>query len=154
MDERDDLGRKDERPPEQRGSGPEGLDRDILVNRIIGFAGGVSVLVVVCAAVTWLLFAMFRDAMRRGDPPPPLLPEARERVLPPEPRLQRSPALDMSAYRAREQAYLSSYGWADERASTARIPIERAMELYVERQMRAALVEPPPGEAPADGGAP
>lgn len=156
MAEKDDMGRvgsEDERPPDERGTSPEGLDQDILVYPIIGFVGGIAGLILTAAVVCLLLFYWFRGALARRDPPPPALPEARARVLPPEPRLQVSPLVDMVSYRARQRAILDSYGWADHAAATARIPIDRAIDLYVNRGMRAAPVEEPPA-APQDGGAP
>ena len=35
--------------------------------------------------------------------------------------------------RAREDAVLTTYGWVDRNTGVARIPIERAMDLLVER---------------------
>jgi hypothetical protein len=154
-----DIGEKDARPEGQRGAAPEGLDKDIHVGRIAVFIAGIAVLLGVAALAAALLFGGFKRALVRQDPPPPALPEARARVLPPEPRLQLNPILDMDAYRAREQAILSSYGWADRDASTARIPIDRAVELYLSAGKRAALSErlqggPPGSSVPAGGGAP
>ncbi len=153
MDEEHDLGRKDRRPSSQRGSAPEGLDRDILPRRIVGFAGGVVVLAAAAAVTCWLLFGGFQGALVRRDPPPPALPEARARVLPPEPRLQINPTVDMDTYRAREQALLSSYGWSDREAATARIPIDRAIDLYTTGGIRAALTLRPTDGGTPDGGA-
>jgi len=51
----------------------------------------------------------------------------------PEPRLQVNPSIDLAALRAREESELNSYGWVDKNAGVLRIPIERAMDLTVER---------------------
>ena len=51
----------------------------------------------------------------------------------PEPRLQVAPAVDMSLFRAKEEAELNSYGWVNQTAGVVRIPIRRAMELIAER---------------------
>jgi hypothetical protein len=152
MDEREDIGTRDERSSEQRGSSQEGLDRDILPGWILGFAGGIAVLLAVSAVASWLLFRGGEAALVREDPPPPALLEARAPVVLPEPRLQINPRLDMDAYRARERAILDSYGWSDREAGTARIPIDRAIELYLTGE-RPALADSPTGE-PLDGGAP
>ena len=48
------------------------------------------------------------------------------------PRLQLSPPADLQAFRAREEAELSSYGWVSKTAGVARIPIERAMKLLLQ----------------------
>jgi hypothetical protein len=57
--------------------------------------------------------------------------------LPPEPRLQADPQTDIRAFRAEEDALLSSYGWVDRSTGTVHIPIEEGMRLAVERALRA-----------------
>ena len=52
--------------------------------------------------------------------------------LPPRPRLQVNPKLDLDQLRTRENAQLNSFGWADRDRQFARIPIERAIELLTE----------------------
>ncbi len=51
----------------------------------------------------------------------------------PEPRLQVAPQLDLAGMRAREEEELRSYGWIDQKAGVVRLPIDRAMELMVQR---------------------
>lgn len=53
------------------------------------------------------------------------------------PRLQLAPAVDLQAFRAREDAELNSYGWVDQTAGVVRIPIERAIDLIVKRGLPA-----------------
>lgn len=55
------------------------------------------------------------------------------RELPPEPRLQVDPILDIQALRAAEKKVLETYGWIDKSAGVVRLPIERAIELTAER---------------------
>jgi hypothetical protein len=51
----------------------------------------------------------------------------------PEPRLQYSPNGDMAAFRKQEEAAVSSYGWVDKGNGVARIPVEEAMDLYLQQ---------------------
>jgi hypothetical protein len=51
------------------------------------------------------------------------------------PRLQISPPAELQAFREREEAQLHSYGWINRTAGVARIPIERAMNLLVEKHL-------------------
>lgn len=51
----------------------------------------------------------------------------------PKPRLQVKGALDLAKLRAAEDANLDSYGWIDRNSRTVRIPIDRAMQLLLER---------------------
>jgi hypothetical protein len=53
--------------------------------------------------------------------------------LPPEPRLQVAPKVDLARLRTAENKRLESYGWADRERGIARIPIEQAMKLVSER---------------------
>ena len=52
---------------------------------------------------------------------------------PPEPRLQIAPQDDFQQYFRKQQDILNSYGWASQADERVRLPIERAMELMVER---------------------
>jgi hypothetical protein len=71
------------------------------------------------------------------------LPEGRERKLPPEPRLQGAPGpdnqlsdlplVDMDKYRKRTDEKARSYSWVIKDSGVARIPLERAKQLIVER---------------------
>lgn len=79
----------------------------------------------------WLLHAFeAREAVKLDSS---LLARDTGRQLPPEPRLQVSPSEDLAAMRAEEEAILTTYGWADRASGVVRIPIERAMELLVQR---------------------
>jgi hypothetical protein len=51
----------------------------------------------------------------------------------PKPRLQIKGAVDLAKLRAAEEANLDSYGWIDRSSGTVRIPIDRAMQLLLER---------------------
>jgi hypothetical protein len=53
--------------------------------------------------------------------------------LPPGPRLEQDPAVDGTRIIAEQTERLESYGWVNQRAGTAHIPIDRAMELLLER---------------------
>jgi hypothetical protein len=56
-----------------------------------------------------------------------------ERQSPPGPRLQVAPAKDLDEVRATEDSVLNSYGWVVPNAGVVRIPIDRAIELVVQR---------------------
>ena len=53
---------------------------------------------------------------------------------PPEPLLQVSPSGDWTEMLKREREILNSYRWVDRSKGIVHIPIERAMELMVERK--------------------
>jgi hypothetical protein len=49
------------------------------------------------------------------------------------PRLQLRPPEDLNNFRASEETALKTYGWIDRTAGVVRIPIDRAMDLVLER---------------------
>ncbi len=54
-------------------------------------------------------------------------------TLPPEPQLEAVPGQNMDALRAAEDQQLNTFGWVDKTAGTVHIPIDRAMELLLQR---------------------
>jgi hypothetical protein len=51
----------------------------------------------------------------------------------PDPRLETDERNQLNEVRLTEEQRLNSYGWVDEKAGTVHIPIERAMDLVVQR---------------------
>src|SRR5580704_18441318 len=51
----------------------------------------------------------------------------------PSPKLEEDERGQLNGVRMEEEKTLYSYGWVDEKAGTVRIPIERAMDLLVQR---------------------
>lgn len=71
-------------------------------------------------------FGWLNDGLARRD---------RERRIetPPPPLLQVEPPADLREMRRRHAEILDRYGWADRERGLVRVPIERAMELLLER---------------------
>ena len=97
-------------------------------------------LIVCCVLVALAVVLMFNILMRRHTAidqsatiqhvAPPIAGSLKTF---PEPRLQVAPELDLATLRAREDAELNNYGWIDKTAGIVKIPIERAMELTLQR---------------------
>ncbi len=51
----------------------------------------------------------------------------------PQPLLETDERNELNEFRAQEEKQLNSYGWVDQKAGVAHIPIERAMQLVAER---------------------
>ena len=66
----------------------------------------------------------------------------------PQPRLERNERLEINEFRLQEEQRLNSYGWVDQKAGVAHIPIERAMELIAQRGLPTTpkVGEVPPSE--------
>jgi hypothetical protein len=60
-------------------------------------------------------------------------PAAASAALFPQPRLEVKPAVDLQKLRAAEDERLNSYGWLDRGANVVHIPIDRAVQLMLER---------------------
>jgi hypothetical protein len=106
---------------------------DVSIGAILKFGIGLAVAAAVICAALWGLFELLeaREA-RRGAPLPPLAAAGLRRT-PPEPRLEPDALRPRRRMLAEETAALTTYGWVDREAGIVRIPIERAMELLVER---------------------
>ncbi len=122
--------------------------RDISLQAVLLFGGGLALTIIAILLLLGGLFDLFAGRPREVDALPSRLYEAGQ--LPPEPRLQAAPVEDMQALRAREEAILNSYEWLDREAGIIRIPIERAIDLVVERGLPAPPA-PQRGEIEAEG---
>lgn len=81
----------------------------------------------------WGFFKLLEAREREADQPLSPAVAASLKRTPPEPRLEPDPLAPLARLRAHEDARLSTYGWVDRRERAVRIPIDRAMELLVER---------------------
>lgn len=126
--------------------------RDAFISPIVKF------LVWLFVVVTIVLFAMYGLVQLYKQMPMPnsdiaLHPLAAERQVPSEPRLEALKGIHKSVngemsddaqepyfnrkmfkdWNAQWQAELSSYGWVDQTAKIAHVPVERAMELKLKK---------------------
>jgi hypothetical protein len=81
------------------------------------------------------LFSFLQSQPPAAQPPSAL---GGAQPTPPGPRLQTDPVADWQDLRGTEEANLSSYGWADQKAGKVRIPIDRAIELLAQRGLPVA----------------
>ena len=100
---------------------------------IVYFAGGLVIVAIVIQVALWWMFHRFEQAQARREIRPTLV-EAPKRV--PEPRLQVSPQDDLQELLRQENQILGTYGWIDRGTGTARVPIDRAMQLFLEKEKR------------------
>jgi hypothetical protein len=108
--------------------------------RGIGAAVFVLAVLSVCAllASRWLL-----RRFSAGKPQAQVHALAVEGELPPAPRLQTSVRGDIEAHQRLEEHLLTTYGWIDRDARVVRIPLERALELTLERGLPSRPEIPP-----------
>ncbi len=123
------------------GPGHERSDAD--TRKVLMFGVGLAAMLVAACFVGWITFAYLNAHQPPTGPPPS--PLATGRRIPPEPRLQISETEDIGKVSAEEDNTLRSYGWVDKDGGVAHIPIERAMDLILERGIPGGTNEPAKG---------
>jgi hypothetical protein len=135
-------------------------ESDVAVRPLLWFVGGLTAFTIVVCVVVLLMFMYFQRREESQElEASPLARQGAER-LPPEPRLQLAPGFGVTTddgqkrdlfYKPNTQPVpqpqseylllrdewrreLEDYGWADQKAGTVRVPVEQAMQLYLQRQ--------------------
>lgn len=104
---------------------------DISLRLVLTFGIGLLAAAVFIHLLMGAVFSYLASRHNRADRP--ASPVGVSRQIPPEPRLQTTPATDLKEMHIAEDAVLESYGWVDRKAGVVRIPIDRAMDLLVRR---------------------
>lgn len=105
---------------------------DVQPRRIVWGAAAFLAGTLLASVLVGLPFFAFRA--HRAKVSPPASPQAPSALrLPPDPRIQVSPELDLEGYNAGYRKALSSYSWVDKSRGIAAIPIERALRIAEER---------------------
>jgi hypothetical protein len=108
--------------------------RDVRVGSVLRWSVGLLGLILFTGVAMWFLVTGLRSHEEHTSPSASPLAGSYGPTEPPAPRLQTDPREDLARQRAREQAQLDGYGWIDRSAGTVHIPVERAMELLVQRR--------------------
>jgi len=114
--------------------------RDLSPHGVLLFLVGLAVTSVLIYFVLWGFYAYLNGFHGKQARMPSPLQTAHdnmntERVVQgfPQPQLQPNPAADLNKFRAQEEEILNSYGWADQQAGIAHIPIEQAIDIIAQR---------------------
>jgi hypothetical protein len=118
--------------------------QDAQVSGILYFLLGLAVVTVLCGFGIRGLYAYLEHREKALEPPVnPLVTNVPTdtrhvaRGYPqgafPNPKLEEDERGQLNGIRLNEEQTLYSYGWVDEKAGTVHIPIERAMDLLVQR---------------------
>ena len=109
-----------------------------------------AVTVFVSLAICVYFYKFARKSAASQDTPPPVVrqhmsaADEREASMPPEPRLQgvpghiSDPQQDMRDKIAIDTRANESYGWVDEKAGIAQIPVKEAMKIIAEKGLPSA----------------
>ena len=117
--------------------------RDVNIRGAYTFA--ITLFLVLVAVIFGMrgLFWHFQSTQPLG---PEVTPFKSARELPPVPRLQPDPRQDLAHMKEQQEEILNSYGWADQGTGKVRIPIDRAMDLLLQRGLPVRH-EPPAKES-------
>lgn len=115
--------------------GPEGYehsDADVSSLGRFGLTLAILIALVMLAMVPTYDFFAKHDSLG-----PPASPFENQRTLPPQPRLQTQPASALKSYCEMEQQQLSTYGWVDQHNGVVRVPVDRAMDMVLQKGLPA-----------------
>jgi len=128
-------------PPQH---GEEGYERrDANVGTLYKYGLTLATLI---AIVMFAMFGTYHFFAKIESLGPPASPFENVRVLPPQPRLQVNPSVDLKSYCELEQQQLTTYGWVDHNNGFVRIPVDRAMEMVLQKGLPARPAEQASGD--------
>jgi len=114
--------------------------RDVSYSPYVRWMAGLFLFTGVAVLTAFIVFKV----MVRLTPAPASGSSAALSQLPPEPRLQAHPALDLLRYQRAEDARLNSYGWVNRQEGIVRIPVGLALDIIAKQ----GLPELPPSLRP------
>lgn len=121
--------------PNPPGAQYEHTDIDPGVGYRFGLWLAISMLI--GAAIVYGAYTLLERGIAQRDASPAYPLAVGRSQEPPTPRLQTQPFKDVYQLKAAERTVLHSYGWIDKANGIAHIPIERAMQLTIERGLPA-----------------
>lgn len=128
----------------------EGYERrDANIPALLKLALGMAIVIAITlVAVKWT-FNIFEKFMPLGEPAAPF---EQSRQLPPSPMIQAAPHMELKDYCVVQENNVKGYAWVDQQQGIVRIPIDRAMELTLQKGLpvRAASGGSPTGTAASD----
>lgn len=128
------------------------FERTDLNGKNVFFIGaGVLAGLWISAGLLYFVFAGLRHYREEvGGAPLPI--QLHGNPLPPEPRLQRSPQMDLKRFEAREDWELTHYHWLDKGHGVVAIPIDQAIQMTAEQGIPPANGAPNPTMTPPAAG--
>ena len=137
-----------DRHPDELDLAVQHEEHDVNAWAVTKFGIGLAFIIVVSMFVLAGLFSYFkhRIAAEFGEAPPEAGVGVNAVRLPPQPRLQSTPRIDLQDMRAAEDRILNHYAWIDQGKGVVRIPIDQAMDVLARKGLPAR-----PGAPPAVG---
>lgn len=128
---------------------PSQADLRVVYAFLISLALGIALV----SVVLWGMYRYLVAKEGQGYVPAPVVFSRPPDV--PEPKLEPDPVVDYNHLHLFETQWLSTYGWVDQKSGVARIPIDHAMDLLVERGLptTSPASNPNPATGPLPGAA-
>lgn len=119
-------------------NGPDNVEvvheeSDVNVGAIIRFGLGLLLIAAFIHVFLWWLQGTYSRQNQRAQTQVYPLAAGQQDRLPPSPRFQENPQQELQDLLAKQGALLDGYGWVNKEGGVARIPIEDAMKMVVER---------------------
>lgn len=108
-------------------------ESDVNVSAILRYGLGLAAIALVVHVFLWWLLGIYERQHERAQTQVYPMAAGQQNRLPPSPRLQANPQQELQDLRAKQRALLEGYGWVSKETGIARIPIEDAMKMVVER---------------------
>lgn len=105
---------------------------DANVRAIVYTGIGLATFAVLAGLLVYGMFHYLADRALTATPVNPMAEPDRQ-TFPPVPRIEEHPSIEVNDLRSQEDRLLSTYGWSDKDTAVVRIPIERAIQLQLER---------------------
>ena len=112
---------------------PAARSREVDTRGVLLSGFGLAAGLIAALVAMWGVFRVLEKRQERVDKPLPPQVVVNLKRIPPEPRLEPDPLALRRELRTQEDALLKSYGWVDRTAGSVHIPIDRAMEIVLER---------------------
>jgi hypothetical protein len=116
--------------PSPQATGHETADANI--RWIVVTGAGLVIAAAIALSIVYGIFQFLSTQPATTAPPNPMA-ETGVQQFPPAPRIEEHPAADIQELHAKEDSLLSTYGWTDKMAGVVRIPIDRAIDLQLQR---------------------
>lgn len=126
---------------------------DIHLDGIAKITIGFAIFMALVVGAMYGVFHLFADAeVVASRPASQSAPNAMEEGyrLPGGPKLLTNEPMNLRQFRAEQATRLQGYGWVDRAANVVHLPIERAIDLTVERGLPASPAAPPAADPAAD----
>ena len=105
---------------------------DVSIPAIVLTGAGLAIGTAMVILLVYGIFHYLAEHPLTTLPPNPMA-EVDRQEFPPTPRIEEHPAIELGDLRTQEDHVLSTYGWTDKRTGIVHLPIDRAMDLELQR---------------------